>query len=98
MKYDALGQLETFAEDMAYIAIKSGLHRHLPKSYEKTVSNSNQFDYHSPPGGDSYSSSSRPNPKAVQYFRSLDVDRRRKLYSLYELDFQLFGYDPEPYM
>ncbi len=36
--------------------------------------------------------------RAIRHFCQLDRDRRRRLYEAYKEDFDMFGYDPEPFL
>ena len=35
---------------------------------------------------------------ALKYFATVTRWKRKRLYKVFELDFKLFGYDPEPYL
>ena len=32
-----------------------------------------------------------------EYFKEIDVKSKRKLYEIYRIDFEMFGYSPEEY-
>ena len=79
VKYDFIVRLEDFAEDVMYIAIKHNLSSLLL---------------------DLMKSSRNLKPQRISYnsydnyMSQLSICSKRKLFELYELDFDLFGYDP----
>ena len=78
IKYDVIGQLEDSADDIMFIAIKLNLTNLLP---ELTKANRK--------------TRGEERPYRVEHYMSqLEVDLKRKLYELYQPDFDLFGYDP----
>ena len=38
------------------------------------------------------------NDRTLKYFRKLSKNLKQRLYKMYELDFELFGYEAEPYL
>lgn len=91
IKYDVIGHLEDSADDIAYIAIKQNLTTLLPELNK--VNQKTQDDY----------LNSHPvvaarlgilHNKAEHYMSQLNIDLKKKIYELYQIDFDLFGYDP----
>ena len=79
VKYDFISRLEEFADDVMYIATKHNLTSLLPELMTSTRNSREQR----------ISLNSLEN-----YMVQLSIDTKRKLFELYELDFELFGYDP----
>ena len=79
IKFDVIGHLEDFWDDTIYIAIKQNLTKILP---ELTKVNRKTWQKRS------------STDRIELHMSQLDIEQRRKLYELYELDFELFGYDP----
>ena len=66
-------------DDTIYIAIKQNLTNLLPE-WTKTIRKSK--------------GESSPLDRIEYYMSQLSTQQRNKLYNLYKLDFELFGYDP----
>ena len=80
LKYDVIGRLEDFTEDVMYIALRQNLTSLLPdliKNNRKSKGKSSSDD------------------KVKYYISQLSNHQRKKLLELYKLDFDLFGYDPK---
>ena len=79
VKYDVIGRLEDFSDDVLYIALKQNLTSLLPE-LSKTHRKSKGM--------------SSSDNKVEHYMSQLSDHHRKKLFELYKLDFDLFGYDP----
>ena len=94
IKYDIIGRIESFENDLQYIANKNNITSLLPKEKSK---------YHiHPSGGQQYSrpkSISRldKNEKVIDYFSMLNANQLHGLHNMYKIDFELFGYSTHPY-
>ena len=84
MKYDAIGFMETFDEDFKYIAQKLNI--------TTLISNANERKNLSP--GSKKSQSERID----EHFSLLDKEVRQRLYQLYRIDFEMFGFDANSYL
>ena len=85
MKFDAIGFLETFDEDFTYIAQKLNLTALLTRTEKRKNHTS---------GKEPYSQSKR----IKKYFSLLDKGVRRRLFQLYRMDFEMFGFDASTYL
>ena len=84
VKFDAIGFMETYDEDLMYIAQKLNLTAilaHAGARKNKTP-------------GSKLSQSRRIKEK----FSLLDKEVRLRLYELYRIDFEMFGYDATSYL
>ena len=79
MKYDVIGRLEDFVDDVTYIATKLNLTTLVPE-----LSNTNRM-----------TKGKKGNDRVKNYMSQLSAHQKKKLFELYKLDFALFGYDPE---
>ena len=79
MKYDVIGRLEDFVDDVTYIATKLNLTTLVPK-----LSITNRM-----------TKGKKGNDRVTHYMSQLSERQKQKLFELYKLDFALFGYDPE---
>ena len=80
--YDVIGKVETFDEDFSYVVHVAGLRDALPASARGLRRNSVP---HADGGTE-------------EYFKQLSHGQKLALYSLFRIDFELFGYSPEPYI
>ena len=81
-----IGKLEEdFEDSLRYIAIK----RNLPE----LVRNLHQASNQTPPG-------EKLNQRAriLKYFSMLNIGTRRRLYEIYKVDFEMFGYDYKSFL
>ena len=74
-----IGRLEDFSDDIMYIALKQNLTSLLPE-----LSKTNRKT----------KGKSSSDNKVEHYMSQLSDGYRKKLFELYKLDFELFGYDP----
>ena len=82
IKYDVIGRMETFNEDVKYIFEKSDLSSILSLiDIKKSM----------------HSSKLKTKLMTKKYFSQLTVDNINELYDMYRMDFKMFGYDPKPY-
>ena len=79
VKYDVIAHLEDSTEDTMYIAMKQNLTTLLP---ELIKTNRRTKRAHS------------SQDRIEHYMSQLNISLKRKLFELYQLDFELFGYDP----
>ena len=84
MKYDAIGFLETYDEDFRYIAQKLNIASLLIHADKK----------------DNQKSDSRQSQsdRIKEYFSLLEKEVRQRLYQLYRIDFEMFGFDATSYL
>ena len=84
MKYDVIGFLETYDEDFRYIAQKLNLTSLLTHADKK----------------DNQKSDSRQSQsdRIKEYFSLLEKEVRQRLYQLYRIDFEMFGFDATSYL
>ena len=83
MKYDVIGRMETFNEDVKYIFLKKNLEKDLPLNKATTSKNS---------------ASTKTAEITVNYFNQLSKQQINDLYEFYRMDFELFGYDVKNYL
>ena len=78
--------METFEEDQLFLAETTGITAALggPEAiYSKRL---NTFQEHD------------PGERTRKYFKELSAKQKQKLWKLYKLDFELFGYKAKPYL
>ena len=94
IKYDIIGRLEKFENHVRYIVYKNNLTHLLPD---------NQFKYHMHPSGRQKFSSLKGKSKSTidekvkQYFSQLSTAQLKRLYEMYKIDFEMFGYNKNKY-
>ena len=79
IKYDVIGQLETFNEDMRYIIQKSKIE--IKDAYIAT-----------------HSTKQSTKMLTKKYFSRLDSKIASELYQMFQMDFEMFGYDVNSYI
>ena len=84
MKYDAIGFMETYEDDFSYIAQKLN-HTTLLTDAEKRKNQT--------PG-----SKLSQSERIKKYFSLLEKEVRQRLYQLYRIDFEMFGFDASSYL
>lgn len=82
--YDLIGQMETWSEDFNYIVRKNKLENILK------LENDTSKKYH-PTKGDT-------QQMTKKYFSKISKKQGEDLYKMYRMDFQMFQYDPNPYL
>ena len=97
--YDVIGKVETYADDLRYIAVSAAMDdllRALPAAAGT--------DERSAGAGGGGGKIARLNSKSrvlsnrtAKYFGELDSLRRERVYRLFRFDFELFGYSPDVY-
>ena len=90
--YDVIGRVEEFNIYINYILHESNLTHLIPKDIT---------NYHIHPSGEHRVSSigSLDNKHKVrEYFSALSDHQIMKLYKLYKIDFEIFGYDENEYL
>ena len=84
MKYDAIGFMDTYDEDFRYIAQKLNITTLLSRVKER---------YNRTPG-----SKQSQSERIKKYFSLLDKEMRERLYQVYRIDFEMFGFDVNSYL
>ena len=82
IKYDVIGKMETFSEDIQYIFQIANLTHLFPNDHfdlKTNVHNKNET----------------VEMRVMKYFKPLDPKLVRRLYQFYHMDFKLFGYTIE---
>ena len=82
MDFDLVGHVETFGEDAAYAAAAGNIAGLANLALDVAINRK----------------TARSDETALEYFRALSGRQRQKLLELYRLDFEMFGYDPAPFM
>ena len=99
IRYDIIGRLENLEDELEYIAavnnftsdlhsVKDNLHMHVsgtkPLEIPKKhlIKKNGMID---------------KIKKVKNYFMQLSIKQKKNIYHLYEIDFEMFGYSPEPY-
>ena len=101
INYDMIGRVESLEDDLKYIAHVNNFTNLLPE-------NKNKFYVH-PSGGDRFSPAPdlskndlikkrRKTNKIIYYFSMLNSSQLKGLYSMYQIDFEIFGYTEDPYV
>ena len=83
-RYNVIGTFETIKEDVEYIAQESKLDVNIT-SFPWTNKKNHLTD-------------TSQEPLSVKYFRQIDRDSIRKLYNIYKIDFEMFGYSVQDYL
>ena len=84
VKYDAIGFMETFEDDFRYIAQKLNITTLLSNAKERKNSS---------PGSEQSQSK-----RIEEHFSLLDKEVIQRLYQLYRIDFEMFGFDANRYL
>ena len=84
INYDVIGRMETWNEDLNYIIQKAGLQKVFPINKANT----------------SHINASKLNTKEKtrEYFTKLSQIQKEDLYHMFQLDFEMFNYDPKMYL
>ena len=101
INYDIIGRVESLEDDLNYIAHMNNFTTLLPEDR-------NKFHVH-PSGGARFSPAPdlsksdlmkkrKKTEKVIHYFRLLNSSQLNGLYSMYQLDFEIFGYTEKPYV
>ena len=80
VSYDAIGHLETFRDDLAYILTRTGL-ADTAIPLDKVLKEKKNTCQHEP-------------NRLQKYMAQLNQRQREALYEIYGVDFEKFGYDP----
>ena len=89
--YDVIGRMETFDEDLKYIVLKLGLQDILPIKNITTL-RKNRSDRKK------YKNVKDRTKKSLEYFAELEKSQIKELYNIYQIDFEMFGYDASDYL
>ena len=84
IRYDMIGRVETFYKDLNYIASISNF---------STASRS-----HLMVNAKNSPNTSTTEEKTIKYFSTLNSTQLYKLYNLYRMDFEIFGYHVYPFV
>ena len=95
IEYDFIGKIEDFEEGIRYIAKAANFTNMLPPERSK-----NRLH---PSGGKRYSvptriSKEQKKEKVENYFSRLNAKQLERLYNMYKIDFEMFGYDMNAYI
>ena len=99
IRYDIIGRLEHLEDDLEYIAavnnftsdlhsLKDSLHMH--PSGTETFEMPNEYLIKK-------NGMKEKTEKTKSYFMQLNTKQRKNIYHMYKIDFEMFGYSPEPY-
>ena len=75
--------METWSDDLEYIIRKKGLEKFLQSEDSDSI-------HHSTKG--------KTQKTARAYFSKLTSKQRVDLYNMFHMDFEMFNYDPTPYL
>ena len=95
IKYDFIGRVENFKDDLAYISQRTNI--------DMSKVPPEAFHVH-PSGSDKRflkprnTSESEKDRKVIDYFAQLDKKTLKTLYDMYKIDFEMFGYSLQPYV
>ena len=91
ISYDVIGRMETFEEDLKYIVLKLGLENLLPIETITTLRKNRSDQKKSLKHKDR-------TKKSLEYFSELEKSQIKELYNIYQIDFEMFGYDASDYL
>ena len=83
IRFNVIGKLETMKEDVDYIINASNLNISL-SSFPRINSHSSHSNEH--------------KLLSLRYFREIDEESVKKLYDIYKIDFEMFGYTVDDYL
>ena len=83
IRFNVIGKLETMKEDVDYIINASNLNISL-SSFPRINSHSSHSNEH--------------KLLSLRYFREIDEESVKKLYDIYKIDFEMFGYSVDDYL
>ena len=82
VRYDVVGRIETFPEDLRYILAKTG--------NDAAIRGDERYN------GEARSETAEE--RIAKYFKQLDKGLRRRLYKVYRPDFEMFGYSGKEFL
>ena len=82
LEYDLIGRMETWRDDLNYIIRKRGL---------DVLQSENSGTIH-------HSTKGKTEQTAKGYFSKLTQKQGQDLYNMFHMDFEMFDYDPKPYL
>ena len=82
-RFDVIGKFETMKEDVEYIINASNLNIS-PSSFPRINSHSSHNNGH--------------KLLSLRYFQDIDTESIKKLYDIYKIDFEMFGYSIDQYL
>ena len=99
IRYDIIGRLEHLEDDLEYIAavnnftsdlhsLKDNLHMHPSGTETFEMPNEHLIKKNG---------MKEKTEKTKRYFMQLNTKQRKNIYHMYKIDFEMFGYSPEPY-
>ena len=83
IRFNVIGMFETLKEDVEYIIHASNLNIS-PSSFPRINSHSTHSNGH--------------KLLSLRYFQEIDEESVRKLYDIYKIDFEMFGYSVDDYL
>ena len=95
IKYDIIGRMENFEQDLRLIMQKANLEHLLPTDKSR---------YHIHPSGINtvialnHTKESTYNEKVKKYFSQLSAFQLDRLHEIYKIDFEMFGYKESDYV
>ena len=88
--YEVIGRMETFSDDVRYIIKKKNLEKIIPLSQTKLAVRPKS-------GARKKDIKSKTQKMAKLLMSQLTKNQLDGLYSMYQTDFEMFGYDPKKY-
>ena len=95
IKYDFIGRVEHFNSDFSYVAQMTNISLHNLPTKELRVHPSGSDKRYSIP---EKISNKDKNKKVIDYFAQLSARQLVALYNMYKIDFEMFGYNLQPYV
>ena len=99
VRYDIIGRIENLENDLKYIALKNNFTSDLTSLKDDLhVHPSGTKRFEKPPENVLKKTDEQEKlGKTKKYFALLNTTQLDSLYSMYQLDFEMFGYSVEPY-
>ena len=101
INYDVIGRVETLEEDLKYIADINNFSSDLPTDKHKLhvhPSGTKRFSPSPYVEKSNITDVKNKQDKTIKYFSLLSSMQLKRLYNMYELDFELFGYSQHLYV
>ncbi len=89
--YDVIGKLESFDEDFRLIVRDAGLEDALSMGSDVRLNELTKKDR-------DQEGRKKEHERTVRYLQQLDFVRRARIYELYRMDFEMFGYSANDYL
>ena len=100
IKYNMIGRVEHLENDLKYIAFRNNFTSALSSMNSKLHIHSSRGKRFEKPRMEVSKKKNEKEKmeKTKQYFKMLNSSQLSKLYQMYEIDFEMFGYSTEPYL